>query len=316
MSKEFTAAFSLSDESGLNSFHPNCFISGSEAARLDQPRPAPMSYPQFPRAALRFPCPLLAIFLAISLALSACRRPRSNQPRAPEIHQPVTDLAAIRGADGLWLTWTMPKKDVRKLLVDGRIKVTVCRREGLSGQCNLAGSTLQLAPGAIGSFAETLPGALATGNPRALYYFVQLLDRNGASTGFSNSVVTLAGSAPAAPDGLTAEVTGKGVLLRWAPVSATDDLPDTAIRIHRTQIVLASSQSDADSALPPTPEENLLIDNGSQRGQALDTDVHRGETYQYTIQRVVRIKDGGQVLELAGQFSAPAEVKIPNNTFH
>ncbi|HEY2472648.1 MAG TPA: hypothetical protein VGI45_32985 [Terracidiphilus sp.] len=223
----------------------------------------------------------------------------------------MKDLAAIRGANGLWLTWTMPKRNVRKLLVNGRLEVTVCRRENTSRPCTQTGPAMYLAPGATGSFSETLPDALASGNPRALYYFVELLDRKGLSTGLSNSVATLAGAAPQAPNGLMAEVTDKGVLLHWARVSPTDDPSGSAIRIHRSQVILMPHSSTGDAAAPPPlpSEESLLIENGSQTGHALDTTVHEGDTYEYTVQRVVRIKLGAQVLELDGQFSAPVTVQ-------
>ena len=88
----------------------------------------------------------------------------------------------------MWLSWTMPRKGVRKLTVNGSIQVRVCQREGTTGTCTNVGEPLLLAPGATGSFSESLPAALVSGNPRVLYYSVELMDRSGKSTGLSNSV--------------------------------------------------------------------------------------------------------------------------------
>ena len=80
----------------------------------------------------------------------------------------------------------MPKKNTDKLLLKGDVDVRVCRREG-TGPCEAVGGALWLAPGAKGSFDETLPPALASGAPRALSYFVELKNRNGRSAGLSNA---------------------------------------------------------------------------------------------------------------------------------
>ncbi len=43
-------------------------------------------------------------------------------------------------------------------------------------------------------------------------------------------------------------------------------------------------------------------------GPTLDKNVHHGDIYEYTAQRVVRVTVGRQQLELAGQLSAPVRV--------
>ncbi|HEX8927140.1 MAG TPA: hypothetical protein VF786_15175, partial [Terriglobales bacterium] len=88
----------------------------------------------------------------------------------------------------------MPKKHLGKLVTNGVIKTRVCRREAPVSDCMQAGELVLLAPGATGRFAELLPASLISGQPRALYYSIELLDRHGRSTGTSNAVPTLAGS--------------------------------------------------------------------------------------------------------------------------
>jgi hypothetical protein len=255
---------------------------------------------------------LAAAALCASVLPTGCRKPRAPEPLAPGLRGPVKDLAAVRGGEQLWLTWTMPRKSVGKLAVNGHIPVQVCRRESPAGACTDVGEPLLLAPGTAGSFSESLPAGLASGTPRVLYYFVELKDRNGRSTGLSNSVATLAGTPLPAIQGLTAKMTENGVLLRWAPVSAAEEPEWTAIRLHCTEVILKSSAAGSrQSSTAPTTEpaeHDLWVQNGGQSGQALDTDIRYGDTYVYSAQRVVRVAIGNQTLELAGQLSAPVQI--------
>lgn len=153
--------------------------------------------------------------LSASMVICGCNHSHAPGRTAPESRGPVRDLAAIRGGDQFWLTWTVLRKGTGKLDVNGKITVHVCRRESQSGSCTAAGSPLLLARGETGSFSEKLPAELASGTPRPLYYFVELMDRDGRSTGLSNSIATLAGAPPPVVDRLTAEMTERGVLLHW-----------------------------------------------------------------------------------------------------
>jgi hypothetical protein len=252
----------------------------------------------------------MIVAVLCAMVVCGCRNTHAPVQTAPELRGPVKDLAAIRGGDQFWLTWTVPRKGTGKLDVNGKITVHVCRRESQSGTCTAAGGSLLLARGVTGSFSEKLPSELASGTPRPLYYFVELMDRNGQSTGLSNSVATLAGAPPPVVDRLTAELTEKGVLLHWTPHSEAEGAMGTAIRIHRTQI----------TRMPPTPVSqpdtqpsdlrvyDMMVDDGSRTGHALDTDIQLGESYEYSAQRVFSQVVGGQTLELAGQFSAPVDI--------
>lgn len=260
---------------------------------------------------------IIALFtLSACLIFDGCRRPGVQQPLSPELRGPVKDLAAIRAGDLIWLSWTMPSKRVRNLTVNGSIKVRVCRRENTTGACTEAGKPLDFAPAATGSFSEKLPSELASGAPRVLYYFVELIDHNGKSTGSSNTVATLAGAPPSAIRGLTAEMTDKGVLLRWPPDTSPENPSDTAVRLHRNQVYQAPATEAArngSSQLPTAATgEELLVEGGSRSGQTLDANVHRGSTYEYRAQRVVRIVVGSQIIELPGQLSPPVQIDTAN----
>jgi hypothetical protein len=164
--------------------------------------------------------------------------------------------------------------------------------------------TVTIAPGAGGSFSETLPSSLASGHPRALKYFVELKNRKGKSAGLSNAAVTLAGAPPEAMRGFTAEVRKAGVVLSWTP-----DEEKAAVRLQRKLLTpLAAKPQQGLMAPQPDPlEQNLLIEDGSQ-GRALDKSIHFGETYEYRAQRVARVTVDGKALELDGELSPSVKV--------
>ncbi len=243
--------------------------------------------------------------------------PGSPLPPTLNLADPVTDLAATRTGDQVSLAWTMPKKNTDKLLLKGDAQVRVCRREGAGGWCAAAGD-LELAPGSEAAFNETLPKALAAGEPRELTYFVELRNRNGRSAGLSNAAVVVAGEAPAPVAGLKAEVRKAGVVLRWTP--AAQESAATAIRLQRKLLTPvtakknASQQGPLGGPLAPAPEpseQNLLVEmSGQAPGRALDEETHFGETYEYRAQRVARVAVGGQTVELDGALSAPVRVEV------
>lgn len=248
---------------------------------------------------------IILLALCVSGTIGGCRNPHARAVVAPELKGPIQDLAAVRAGDLITLSWTVPRRGMRKLTVEGFIKAQVCRHESMALPCQPAGAPMGLAPGARGTFSESLPAALASGQPRTLYYSVELLNRNGRSTGLSNYVCTLAGAPLPPVQGLTAERTQNGILLRWTPFIA-GDFP--IVRIHRVEAVAATeAMREGLTAAPTPPERNLLIDDGF-RGHAVDTDISKDKTYFYEAQRVARIKVGTETLELAGWFSRPVQI--------
>ena len=258
--------------------------------------------------------------LCIAVVLAGCKRTGVQGPLAPGLHGPVSDLTAVRAANEISLGWTMPKKRMGKLRQNGFVQARVCRREGEDAPCIAAGEVLRLAPGAAGMFNERLPDALVAGPPRVVYYCVELLDRSGSPTGLMNSVPTLAGAPPPPIQGLTAERTGDGVLLRWKPIDATDS-PEVEngatqrkviVRLHRFEMVArpAAAAGSEGLALPAaaTVGIDLNVEAGARTGEALDRAVEPGKAYRYLAQQVVQIHVGDRTLEMAGQFSPPAVI--------
>jgi hypothetical protein len=268
----------------------------------------------------------LALFAALAAALagsgmlSGCGLQAAPQPPSLDLPDPVTDLSASRTGDTVSLTWTMPQRDTDKVLLKKEITVRVCRRERSTDWCVTAG-TLLLRPASTGTFLETLPPALAAGSPRALNYSVELINKRSRSAGLSNTATVVAGQAPAAVAGLTAEMRKDGAILRWTP--GPPEPFATMVRLHRTLLTppAAKAQHKPQNEQQNTPaqglltppaepaEQNLLVEAGGIRGRAIDKEIRFGGSYEYRAQRVARLTVNGKTLELAGPLSEPVRIE-------
>lgn len=266
---------------------------------------------------------LCCVALCISVFSVGCTRARVAGPPPllvpgpplPYLRGPVNDLAAVRGQNHVWLSWTMPRKGTDRLMVDGTIAVRVWRGEERIDLTQI-GDAIHLAPGATGSFSEELPEALSSGRVRPVYYFVDLLDRDGRSTGLSDYVPTIAGGPPPAVQGLTAEMAEKGVLLRWTPPSAGEESEPKAVRIRRVVLLDTSTEEKQWLSTHSSVDQNLFVEDDSRSGHALDRDVQYGYTYQYQAQYIAQLRVSNQaLLELAGPLSAPACIQMEKVVF-
>src|SRR5271165_150713 len=209
---------------------------------------------------------VLAAGMAAALNLTGCGTPGAPLPPSLKLPDPVTNLSAVRTGDQVTLAWTMPRKNTDKLLINGDIPVQVCRSEA-SGPCHPVPANLFFAPDAKAIFTETLPAPLASGAPRPLTYFVELLSPHGRSAGPSNAANVLAGEAPASVTGLSAQLRKDGVVLHWNPESAA--WPNTVVRLHRK---LLSPQTQAESAAKPSSQQGLLAPPKEPTEQSLLVD--------------------------------------------
>lgn len=250
----------------------------------------------------------LAAVLGASAVLSGCGMQAAPQPPSLKLPEPVKDLRAARTGDEVALTWTMPQRDTSKVLLKEAVTARVCRREAAAGSCSKVADVL-FAPGAQAAFKEDLPAAMATGQPRPLSYFVELINQRGRSAGLSNASTVLAGKAPVPPAGLVAEVRKQGVVLHWIPGPAEPYA--TEIRLERTLLTPApKKQAQGPLTAPPEPlKQNLLVPAGEVRGRAIDKDIRFGNTYEYRAQRITRVTANGKTLELDSSFSPPVKVE-------
>lgn len=270
---------------------------------------------QFERnlGALRHPIALFTVLAATiigTFALVGCGMPGAPQPPSLDLPKRVTDLTAVRTGDQVSLAWKMSVRTTDKVALKGLTSARVCRNEARLPACD-AVTTLRFAPGADASFTDALPPALASGSPRPITYFVELVNRKGRSAGLSNGSKILAGTAPPPVDDLSAEVRRDGVLLHWS--SAPTATPTADIRLVRTLLTPhAEKAGQGPLSAPSEPAQRNLLVRAGASGRALDNDIRFGETYEYRAQRVVRISESDQTLELASSLSAPVRVEAIN----
>jgi hypothetical protein len=245
--------------------------------------------------------------LGIAALVAGCGLPAAPQPPSLKLPEAVKDLSGRRTGDEVALTWTMPRRDTSHVTLKGEIATRVCRRESAAASCATV-ATLQLAPGADGKFQETLPAALASGAPRPLSYFVELMNERGRSAGLSNPATVAAGQSPAPVSGLNAEVRKDGVILRW-----TEGPPEpypTEVRLERTLLTQPEVKPAQGPLAPPSEpaQQELVVELGAVRGRAIDKDIELGNVYSYRAQRVAHITASGETFELAGPLSPPVRV--------
>ena len=245
-----------------------------------------------------------------TLAFTSCGTPGAPQPPSLRLPRPVEDLSATRAASTVTLHWTTPQKNTDRLLIQGLVAATICRREGTE-VCQPAGKTT-LTAGALGNFVDTLPASLTTGPARPLTYFVELSNTKGHSAGHSNPALVLAGTTPGPVLGLTAEVRADGIALHWQGNETT------AIRLHRLLLTPKTTAKKPSEGLTTQPVEpplrDLLVEKIDTKAPgALDSSVHFGDSYEYTAQRIERISINGGTLELAGDISAPVHADVIDN---
>jgi hypothetical protein len=249
------------------------------------------------------------------LAAIGCGTPGAPLPPSLKLPDPVTNLSASRTGNQVSLTWTMPRRNTDNLLIKDNIAARVCRKES-SSACVPVQANLSFAPQAKAAFTETLPAVLASGAPRQLTYFVELLSPHGRSAGPSNAAHVLAGEAPGPLAGLSAQLCKDGAVLHWNADTAPSST--AVIRLHRRLLTpqpITESAAKPDSRqgflAPPKEliEQSLLVDSATQPAQALDKTIHFGETYEYRAQRVARVTVDGQTVELAGPLSDPIRVE-------
>jgi hypothetical protein len=260
---------------------------------------------------------LLVASLALVLArtLTGCGSPAAPEPPSLNLPIPVTNLSAARIGNTVNLTWTMSKRTTDRVVLRHPVSAAVCRATENAACTEVA--TLDLAPGAGGSYADTLPSDLAQNPDRLLRYEVFLRNHAGKSAGPSNAAYSAAGRSPAAVMGLTAQMRPEGVLLGWTPIS--DPGRAVVIRIERMQLSLPAATETRRSPLAPAPPpaaQTLAVhtQDGVDPGHVIDTSALSNQQYRYTLERVTTLALGGQSVEIQGSPSEPIPV-LTKDTF-
>ena len=157
------------------------------------------------------------------------------------------NLSAVRIGDSVHLAWTMPTRTTDRIALKHPVTVQVCRAVE-SGPCANVG-TLNLPPGAAGTYADALPPDLTRSPDRLLRYEVALRNHAGKSAGPSNAAYSAAGACPATLTGLTGQVRSDGVVLSWRP--AADPGRSVFFRIERQQLNAPAPDEVRRSPLAP-----------------------------------------------------------------
>jgi hypothetical protein len=245
---------------------------------------------------MRRPWHLWGILIALALILNGCGYP--GVPLPPELQLPtaVSDLRATRKGDTVSLTWSVPTLTTEHQTIRHYGPTLVCRSLDLSNTAcgNPVGevappsrSELQIKTSAArpqAHFTDKVPPGIQQANPIGqLVYAVSVLNSNDRSAGLSNRVQVPAAPTLSPPQDVHAQVTAKGIVLAWSPVSAPASDPSLQFfyRIYRHQ----------EDAKGDTVAGQLPLD--SPETELLDHSFEWQKTYSYRIAVVTLVSAPG-----------------------
>lgn len=243
---------------------------------------------------------LIGLSFASCLAVAGCGMPGTPQPPSLDLPDHVQDLSIQRVGNEVHLHWTMPRRNTDRLPLKGTYTAHLCMDE-VAGKCTPV-ADLPLAPDVAGDYRHELPAVFVSGPLRPLFYRVEVRNHAGHSSGASAPAVTLAGSAPAAVSGLSAQVHAEGVVLRWDPTSTA------TIRLHRKLLSESKSEAkktkDTSSLAAPQPEmaeQSLLVkpNKDSDPGKTLDASALLNRKYQYLAERILQLRVANSLIEVS-----------------
>lgn len=243
--------------------------------------------------------------LIAATALTGCHRQHTYRPPSLRHSGPFTDLASIRAGNQVSITWAMPQKTEDKFAHKGFETLHICRREVSASACTEVAEPIRLAAGTSGTFSEMLPPELDRGTPRILIYYVEASDRESRSNLVLGEVATIAGNPPPPFRGLTAQLQKGGVLLRWTPVTDTQQSEATYVRVYRWSRAPEQDDTSQSPVLSAGQSESFTLSASADAGMVLDKSARRGKSYEYEAQLVTQVKLKERTLELTGELSAP-----------
>jgi len=250
--------------------------------------------------------------VALGILVVGCANPGPPRPPSLRLPEPVSDLTARRLGDTVELRFTAPSRTTDKLPLRGAtVSGALCRQvEHLP--CATVGSRMNV-PVTEGHtpvvWHDALPAELATGNATLLGYRVEFFNASGKSAGKSDAAYTFAGNGPAAVEGLSAEGSRMGVVLRWKaetsdhPADVLIERKDLTPKAAVAASVAISVSAPAKAKKGATGDAVWLVANGPE--QTLDTTAVPDVSYEYSAVRRSFVTLGGRTLELRSAESAP-----------
>ena len=233
-------------------------------------------------------------------------------PRAPSLQLPgvVGDLSAARVGDSVELKFTLPQRTTDNLPIrEGSVKASVCR--GGEGQpcvpvATLQNVTLPLTAGAGGparvvTREDKLPQSVTGGEPKLLVYRVELSNLEGKTAGWSDPAYAAAGAAPVAVNGLEAQETRAGILLKWQPAASKDEV------LLQRELVTPPAKAKHEETVPV-----WLQSHAAGGEQTVDATAEEDTAYRYAAVRRRVVTLSGQKVELRSALSAPVVITWRN----
>jgi hypothetical protein len=249
--------------------------------------------------------PAGSLALLITLATIGCASPGVPRPPSLNLPQPVRDLTATRIGDTVQLHFTVPSRSTDKLPLRGAtLSATFCREldhqpcQPIPSSTTIPITTTGEAPF---TWTDILPPDLIRGDPRTLGYRVALSNIAGRSAGDSAPAFTATGPAPTPVEGLQANGSRLGIVLRW-----------TAANPGSGNIVL-QRQDLAPKQPAPHSEPTIVYlttPPDSPTGTLLDTTAHPDTPYRYTAMRNLTVQLGGRAIELRSAPSPTTDITL------
>jgi len=227
--------------------------------------------------------------LVLTTLLAGCASTSPPLPPSLELPKPPTDLRAMRKADRVYLTWSVPTLTTDRQAVRYLGATRICRTlETVMTQCgNPVGespappippraadkkkpsSTTQILQA---SYTDTLSPQLQQQNPTAmLTYAVEVLNSSNRGAGLSNQAKVAAAPTLPPPEGFTAKLTGEGVVLSWKGTADSYQISGLSHRYRVYRREVGSSNEGLVGELPLQNESEMrLVDHGFEWEKTYD----------------------------------------------
>jgi hypothetical protein len=250
--------------------------------------------------------------LAAALLLAGCANP--GPPRAPSLFLPApvlaNKIAASRSGNEVDVRFTVPARSTDKLpLRSQQLTGSLCRQldtgpcDTVSGKIAVDAKAPDGQPNVV-TWRDTLPAGLAAGPARAINYRVEFFNATGVSGGKSDPAIAAAGQAPPTVEGLTAEGSRAGIVLRWKPEPASP-----AEVLIRREDIAAAANTPADRN-HPQPGVAWLSAAAASNSSVVDASALPNVAYRYTAERSTKVQIAGHELEIRSSQSAPVDFTL------
>src|SRR5580704_5512379 len=264
------------------------------------------------------------IFLAMTVV--GCGAPGEPQPPIPPTPAAVTDLVARQAGDAVVLTFSMPGRDMlgEKLKDVPTFEVL---RGGLKPDGTVDAKSFRVVdtvPGALVSnyvqqgkvqFTDPVPPEEARKHPgKTLVYEVRTRVTDKKTSDASNDAQVVFYPVPTAIDSLVAEVTAKGIALKWsAPksIAGGEELAKvTEYHVYRGELDPAVSAMAAKDLAHATWKSPLVEIATVTAPEFLDSGFDYGKTYAYVVRSLILAE--GSPIESG---DSAAAILTPKDTF-